>query len=170
MGASWPRGSFTNITVRVNCPGNCQQPHQCALRENRQKLETTAHFNCISHLNEQEPSPEVTTKTQARSTKITILGNCIGRGENSFVDPMSLAGFRRVNDEGDYLSPRISLSSNLSSTISCSSNSKVNLKCHVCLKPRATTFSPPLNRCLQCKRLFHPECHNPPVPIVTQQQ
>ena len=132
--------------------------------------QTTSDYNAASGLNEQEPSPEVTKMAQARPIMTNSLGDRFACIENSVASPMPLVAFCRVNDEGDYLSPTISLSSDLSPSVSCSPKLNLTLKCHICLKPPTTTFSSPLKRCLRCKRSFHLECHNPPIPIEIQQQ
>ena len=134
------------------------------------EAQTRAHFSVVSGLNEQEPSPEVKTMAQVRSNITINIGHHFSCMENSFVSSTPLNGFRRVNDKRDCDSPTFSISSDLNPSVSSPSSSKVIRKCHVCSKPPTTVFSSPLKRCLQCKRSFHLKCHNPPIPVETQQR
>lgn len=77
-----------------------------------------------------------------------------------------LSRTRHTNSDAASIRSYRSASSSYTPSSASSMGSSTRIKkCHICSKPPATEFSPPLQQCSYCRRRFHADCHQPPIPL-----
>ena len=114
----------------------------------------------ICQMNNRHSRPSTSeTSSGVESYEINTV-NGTDYAQSSGVAPLSLTSFRRVND---VVPPTKLKSAVYTPSTSSASFSGMVWKCHVCSKPQSTVYSPPLKRCVLCKRAYHQECHSPPI-------
>lgn len=86
-----------------------------------------------------------------------------GAGLQLLSSPLSRT--RHTNDDATSVRSHRSASSSYTPSSASSMGSSTRAKkCHICSKPPATEFSPPLQQCSSCRRRFHADCHQPLIP------
>ena len=117
----------------------------------------------VTPQNARQESPSVPTRSTPQKSHFNTL-----KDSGAILQPLSspLSRTRQTNDDATSVRSYGSASSCYTpSSVSSMGSSMRIKKCHICSKPPSTEFSPPLQQCSSCRRRFHAECHQPPIPL-----